>query len=158
MYVPLFFTFAHVQEIKLMCFLIWQKLLHWIFGGHCLREGFQTLSDYNLAQGLAIHNQFDDLDLISMSEVCQNRKLPIVFRFLSSVVYWYVVSTHIKKIRHSLLCVTGVHLWDITKTIFVILHLNVSHLGVFVLEYVIQYTLIFFISQGKWTLPSSLKP
>ena len=158
MNIPLSFTLAHIQGRYLMCFLIWQKLLHWIFGGHCLREGFQTLSDYNLAQGLAIHNQFDDLDLISRSEVCQNQKLPIVFRFLSSVVYWYVVSTHIKKIRHSLLCVTGVHLWDITKTIFVILHLNVSHLSVFVLEYVIQYTLIFFISQGKWTLPSSRKP
>ena len=42
------------------------------FGRHCLREVFQTLHDYNLAGGLAIHTRFDGLDLISRSQVCQN--------------------------------------------------------------------------------------
>ena len=48
------------------------------FGGHCLREVFQILHDYNLHQGLAIHSRFDDLDVISKSQVYQNHKLQIV--------------------------------------------------------------------------------
>ena len=44
------------------------------------------MSDYNLAQGLAIYTVFDDLDLISRSHVFQNYKLQIVFRFLPTVV------------------------------------------------------------------------
>ena len=40
-----------------------------------------------------------------------------------------MVATHIKKTKHSMLCVTGVYLRDITNTNFVILHLNVSHLS-----------------------------
>ena len=47
---------------------------------------FQTLHDYDLAWGPAIHTRFDDLDLISRSEVSQNHKKQIVFRFLSTVV------------------------------------------------------------------------
>ena len=54
------------------------------FCGHCLREFSQTLSDYNLAPGLAIYTRFDDLDLISRSQICQNHKLQIVPRFLSN--------------------------------------------------------------------------
>ena len=42
-----------------------------------------------------------------------------------------MVTTHIKKIKHSMLCVTGVYLRDLDNMIFVILHLNVSHLSVF---------------------------
>ena len=38
--------------------------------------------------------------------------------------------TYLKKIRHSILCVTGVYLRDITNIIVSILHLNVSHLSV----------------------------
>ena len=49
-------------------------------------EVFQTLRDYNLAQGLSVHIRFDDLDLISRSQICQDHKLQIVFRFLSTVV------------------------------------------------------------------------
>ena len=30
----------------------------------------RTLFDYNLARGLAVHARFDDLDLISRSQVC----------------------------------------------------------------------------------------
>ena len=41
---------------------------------------------YNLARGLAIHTRFDDLDFISRSHVCQNHKLQVVVKFLSSVV------------------------------------------------------------------------
>ena len=68
-----------------MCFLIWQLMLAF-FGRHCLREVFQTLCDYNLAQGLTVHTKFDDRDLISRSQVCQNHKLQIDFRFSPSVV------------------------------------------------------------------------
>ena len=32
------------------------------------RDVFQTLRDYNLVWGLAIHTKFDDLDLISRSQ------------------------------------------------------------------------------------------
>ena len=51
-------------------------------------EVFPTLCGYNLARGLAIHTTFDDLDLISRSHICQNHKLLIDFRFLSTVVYF----------------------------------------------------------------------
>ena len=40
------------------------KTLMLFFGGHCLREVFQTLHDYNLALDLAVHTRFDDLDPI----------------------------------------------------------------------------------------------
>ena len=40
----------------------------------------RTLFDYNLARGLAVHARFDDLDLISRSQVCQTHTLQIVFR------------------------------------------------------------------------------
>ena len=38
--------------------------------------------------------------------------------------------TH-QKIKHSMLCMTGVNFRDITNIIFVILHLNVSRLSIF---------------------------
>ena len=41
-------------------------------------EVFQTLCDHKFAQGLANHTIFDDLDLISRSQVCQNHELQIV--------------------------------------------------------------------------------
>ena len=64
----------------------------------------------NLAQDLVIHTSFDDLDHISSSQVCQNCKLKIVLRFLSTVVYWCMVATHIRKIKSSKPFVTGVYL------------------------------------------------
>ena len=85
------------------------------------------MHDYNFAQGLAIHTRFDDLDLISRSQVCQNHKLQIVFRFLSIVMHG---ATHIQQLKHSMLYVTGRYLRDITDMIFVILHLDASHLSV----------------------------
>ena len=81
---------------------------------------------FNFAQVLSIHTRFDDLDLISRSQVCQIRKLQVVFRFLSTCL----VPAHIKKIKHSMLHVTVVFLRDITNTISVILHLNVNHLSI----------------------------
>ena len=62
------------------------KTLSWLFGGHCLRRVFQTLRDYDLAKDPAICTRFDDLDLISRSQVCQNHKLQLVSGFLSIVV------------------------------------------------------------------------
>ena len=41
-----------------------------------------------------------------------------------------MVATHIKKINHSMLCVTGVYWRGITNTYSLILHLNVSHLSI----------------------------
>ena len=53
-----------------------------------------------------------------------------LFLDLCTVVLWCMVATHIKKFKHSMLCVTGVYLRDITNIIFAILLLNVSHLSV----------------------------
>ena len=41
-----------------------------------------------------------------------------------------MVLTYIKKIRHSMLCVTGVYLGDITDMTFSVLHWNVNHLSI----------------------------
>ena len=35
-------------------------------------EVFETLHDYNLVLDQPIHARFDDLDLVSRSQVCQN--------------------------------------------------------------------------------------
>ena len=88
--------------------------------GHCLREvRFQTLRDCNLAWGLAIHTWFDDLDHDSRSQVCENHKvhflLLLLFVHCSLNGAWLL---HIKKLKHSLLCVTGVYLRDIGNMIF----------------------------------------
>ena len=88
------------------------------------------MHDYNLVLGLAIHAKFYDLDLILGSQGCQIHKLQIGFRFLSTVVKWCMVATHFKKNKHSMFCVTSVYLRNITNMIFIILHLNVSHLSV----------------------------
>ena len=80
------------------------KALMLVFGGHGLREAFQFLHDSNLDRGPAIYTRFDELDLISRSQLCQNHKLQIVFRFLCTAVNgtWYMVATQIKKIKHSM--------------------------------------------------------
>ena len=107
------------QKSSLTCFLIWRKLWRWLFGGHCFREVFQTLHHYNLAWGLAIHTRFDDLDLISMSPFYHVHKLQFqknVIQILFSCPLWFkrcMAALHIKKIKHSILCVTGVYLRDI---------------------------------------------
>ena len=68
---------SDLTQKKPLMLAFWQTLF---------REVFQTVCGHNLAQGPAIHTRFDDLDLISRSQVCQNHKLQIVFRFLSTVV------------------------------------------------------------------------
>ena len=46
-----------------------------------------SLHDYNLYLGLHFHSRFDDLDLISRSQVCQKCEVQIAcFKFLSSVL------------------------------------------------------------------------
>ena len=73
-----FFSFAYIQGsyvTKSLMLTIW-----WTLGG------LSTLRDYDLAQDPAIRTRFDDLDLISRSQVCQNHKLQIVFGFLFTVV------------------------------------------------------------------------
>ena len=40
-------------------------------------------------------------------------------------------ATYVIKIEQSMLCMTGVYFKDITNIIFIILHLNVSHLRAF---------------------------
>ena len=94
------------------------KSLSLAFRRHCLKEAFQTLGDYNLAGGLAVQTRFDYLDRILRSQACQIHNLQIVFRFLSTVVKWCMLATHIKDIKHGMLCVTGVYLRDITDTIW----------------------------------------
>ena len=102
-----------------------------LFDGHCVMEVFQTLHDYNLAGVLANHARFDDLDLISRSQIFQNNKLQMgCCCFLDSCplwLKWCMVGTHMKQTKHSMLCVTDVYLIDIVNTFFSILHLNVSH-------------------------------
>ena len=76
------------------------------------------------------------LTFVSPLQVCQKYKLQIAyFRFLSFVVQmlyglWCTVTMHIKKMKHSILRVTGVYVRDISNTSCVFLHLNVSRLSV----------------------------
>ena len=122
-----------------MCFVTWQKC--WFFDGHCLREVFQNLCGYYLAGGLAIPTRFNDL--ISRSQVCQNHKLQTGFRFLSTVVYWCMVATDIKKYALCECCVFmrcnyhdffAIYTWRrvvwASALLLVILHLNASQLSI----------------------------
>ena len=98
-----YFSLSHIFKGDNWHFFgINKKLSCWLFGRHCFRDVFQTLPDYNLAQGLAIHISFDDIDFISRSQVCQNHRLQILFRFLSTVVDWCNIAIHIRKIKHSI--------------------------------------------------------
>ena len=69
-----------------------QKLQHWPFCGHCQREVFQALYDFNLTLSLYTHTRFDDLDFLSRLQVSQNHKLIFVFRFtvVEALNVWYV--------------------------------------------------------------------
>ena len=55
-----------------------QKKLTLPFSRRLLNEMFQTLHDYNLAQGLHFHCRFDDLDFVTRSQLCQKYILQIV--------------------------------------------------------------------------------
>ena len=63
-----------------------RQLYRWLFHGLCISKIFQTLHDYNP-----------------------------VFRFLSHCSFKRcMVATHMKKIKHSMLFVTGIYLGDVT--------------------------------------------
>ena len=60
---------------------------------------------------------FYDLDLLWGSQTCWNHKLHIVFLDSCPLrVEHCMVATYIKTLKHSMLCVTGVYLGDITDT------------------------------------------
>ena len=61
--------------------------------------------------------RFDDLVLISRSQVYQNHKLQVVFRFFVST--GVMVHGCTEKIKHSVFCAAGMYLRDITNTIFI---------------------------------------
>ena len=111
-----FFPFANIQGDN--WHVLWFFTGTWHFGRHCLWKVFQTLHDYNFARGLAVLTRFDDLDLISRPQVCQNYKLQTVFRFLPTIDQWCMVATYMRKIKRCVLCVTVVYLRDITSTFF----------------------------------------
>ena len=70
-----------------------------------LSEVFQLLHYFNFAWGLPIHLRFDDFDLVSRSQVCQNHKLQIVFLILvhcSLNVVWCLHT--LKDQAHCALC------------------------------------------------------
>ena len=73
----------------------------------------KTSRHYDLACGLAILTKYDDLDLISRSQVSQNHKPQIVLRFLST------------------LRVTGVYYFKKHNMMFVILYLIASYLSIY---------------------------
>ena len=62
-----------------------QETLTLAFWRTLFKGGLLKFADYDLAQGLVVHTRFDDLDFISRSLECQNDKLQIVCRFLSTV-------------------------------------------------------------------------
>ena len=62
------------------------KTLMLTFKGTLFKGGLSNLVFFYLARGRVVHTRFDDLDLISRSQVCQKHTLQIVFRFLSTVV------------------------------------------------------------------------
>ena len=66
------------QEVTALFHSFDKNFEHWLFLGHCLREIFQTLHDYNLAWDLQVRTWFDDLDLVSRSHMCQKHKVQIV--------------------------------------------------------------------------------
>ena len=62
---------------------------------------FETLRDHNLGQGLSVYAKFDTLTLLQ-GHMC--------VRIINCMD-----ATHIKKIKHSMLCVTGVYLRTLTR-------------------------------------------
>ena len=62
------------------------KTLTLAFGQTLFKGGLSSFVWLWLAQGLAVHTRFDDHDVISRSQVCQNQKLQTVVRFLPTVV------------------------------------------------------------------------
>ena len=78
------------------------NLQRWLYGGHCLWEVFQTFCDFYLAGGVAV---------LTLALFQGHRYV----RIITCKGVWLL--HNIKKIKHSMLCVTGVYLRDV----------NVSH-------------------------------
>ena len=80
------FPFTQSKEIIDM-FPDLTKIVMLAFHGHRSSKICQTLQGYKLAWGLPIiDTRFDDLDLVLRSQVCQNYKLLILFRLMSTVI------------------------------------------------------------------------
>ena len=62
------------------------KTLMLTFKGTLFKGGLSNLVFFYLARGRVVHTRFDDLDLISRSQVCRNHQLQNVCRFLSTVI------------------------------------------------------------------------
>ena len=108
--IPLFLAFEHIYGKKLMCFLIWQNLYYLLFYGHFSREVFQALHYYHLAWGLPMHTGFDELDLVRGHRCVRTINCKLFFGSCLLQFECRMVLTVIKKIRNSMLCVTGVYL------------------------------------------------
>ena len=78
MNIPLFLTLTYLRKIVDIFPDFSKTSCHWLFYGHCSSKVFETLHYYNLVWHLPIHARFDDFDLVSRSQVCQNHKLQIV--------------------------------------------------------------------------------
>ena len=103
----LVFFISHVFKGDTRHFLIWQKLEHQLFLRHYVSEVFLILHAYNLAWCPLICTRFDDLDLVSKSQLCQTA----FFRFLSNVVLTlYSCYIHWKDCLQYTLCDSSVYL------------------------------------------------
>ena len=85
------------------------------FSRTLFKQVFQPLLYYSLALGLLVHTRFDDLDHVSRLQVCQSHRLqmlldscPLSFKHCIVLTLPPPVFAYIKKVRHSMLCVTGV--------------------------------------------------
>ena len=66
------------EIIKMFPDLGKKHLNHWLFPDTVQTSFFQTSHNYNLAWSLPIYTRFDDLDLVSRSQVCWHQKLKIL--------------------------------------------------------------------------------
>ena len=101
------------------CFLICEKLCHWLFDRHCTSSEFLKLSII-----IILHQVYLIPGLMTLA-LFQGRMCVRIINcklFLDSYSLCMVL-TYLKKIRHGTLCVTGVCLRDIANTTF---HLNES--------------------------------
>ena len=107
-------------SIKLFCLFWWWLLnviLIWMMNLWAVeflkRKKFRVSRRNKLADGLPIHNRFDDLDLVSRSQLCH-----LLFKKKNScplhINVAILVATYSKKIKLNMLCVTGVYSRDIT--------------------------------------------
>ena len=117
-----------------MCFLIWHKLCCWFIVGFFTDTVEVRL--FKLITVILLWVYQFILGLMTLTSFEGHRCVRIInckIVFLDSCPPWFrhcMFRIFIKKIRHSMLCVTAVYLRDITIMNFSILHWNVSHLSV----------------------------